>query len=293
MQGPQKRPLDTSLDTSPERFTRSLSKRLLCRNSPYFERMFEGNFQEAKEQSATLEPIEGVVSERSFESLIEWMYLDRIQPPTSDPRTEISTAIEFARLADMCQVKGLESVLAERIKTILVENSTKSQRTTDSDHLTHWLSPQHIASAANLPKGHRVRSVLAAASVEGYLRLENLKLYSETRDIPSFSADILEEMRSAHLSRDLKYLPDSVQFIRPYAPAVTLILSTNPERSIDSPSANPLKIHHAIARITHINGAGQSIDSFLRDMEETEEGDLNADRSSRIDDYVSGFSNEW
>ncbi|RAL04004.1 HNH endonuclease signature motif containing protein [Aspergillus ibericus CBS 121593] len=63
-------------------------------------------------------------------------------------------------------------------------------------------------------------------------------------------------------------------------------LYLTPNRTIEPPSVELLQIHHAIARILHLSGAGEYIDRFLRDMEEMEAGPVDANGSSRIDDYV-------
>ncbi|KAL4860661.1 hypothetical protein BDV12DRAFT_94060 [Aspergillus spectabilis] len=83
--------------------------------------MFEGNFAEAK-QVATLEEVEGVVSVRSLEALIQWLYLRRIQFDCEGPEDQISATIELVRLADMCNITGMESQMAQYIKAILVAN---------------------------------------------------------------------------------------------------------------------------------------------------------------------------
>jgi BTB/POZ domain len=56
-----------------------LSKALLCRQSPYFAATFEGNFQEGEEQSTNMTEIDGLVSIRSFELLVQWLYLRQSQ----------------------------------------------------------------------------------------------------------------------------------------------------------------------------------------------------------------------
>ncbi|EQL29810.1 hypothetical protein BDFG_07621 [Blastomyces dermatitidis ATCC 26199] len=50
---------------------------------------------------------------------------------------------------------------------------------------------------------------------------------------------------------------------------VTRILYLINDRSIEPPSPRLLALHHAIARILHLSGAGEYIDNILRDMEET------------------------
>jgi hypothetical protein len=82
----------------------------------------------------------------------------------------ISATIEFVRLADMCGVTGMESLMAERIKAIIIASvapsSNKFTKTRELDTNTHCLTSWHITSAANLPGGHPVRSTLAMAAVE-------------------------------------------------------------------------------------------------------------------------------
>ncbi|PYH90921.1 hypothetical protein BO71DRAFT_433400 [Aspergillus ellipticus CBS 707.79] len=169
-----------------------ISRPLICGASYYFQGMlFEGAFQEAKEQSAVLEPIERVLSEQNFELLIKYLYLGQVKlPKTGSPTTDISTAIQFARLADMYQVDGLQEFVAKKIRKIIMTNPGPTTSSTYSN--TYWITYQHIASAANLPRNHSVRSVLANALVEGYLTLKEFKFYNEIRNIPSFSTDILE-----------------------------------------------------------------------------------------------------
>ncbi|KAE8334490.1 hypothetical protein BDV24DRAFT_145785 [Aspergillus arachidicola] len=68
---------------------------------------------------------------------------------------------------------------------------------------------------------------------------------------------------------------------------VTRTLYLTPDRNIDPPSVDLLKIHHAIAKILHLSAAGGFIDEFLKDMEEEMEGgQVKSDGKSRIDDYV-------
>ncbi|KAJ5771481.1 uncharacterized protein N7511_003532 [Penicillium nucicola] len=161
--------------------------------------MFEGNFAEASQQVATLEEVEGVVSVRSLEALIQWMYLHRIQFDCEGPEDQISATIELARLADMCNITGMESQMAQFIKAILVANpdprgSDFLERHIDTN--TYCLTHQHIIWATFLPPGHLVHRIIAAASVEGYLRSKNYKFVQETLEYPIFGADLLQEVRS-------------------------------------------------------------------------------------------------
>jgi hypothetical protein len=67
---------------------------------------------------------------------------------------------------------------------------------------------------------------------------------------------------------------------------VTLTLYLTPDRSIDPPSPQLLKIHAAIGRILHLSAASDYIDDFLRDIEEMEAGEVMPNGSTRLDDYV-------
>lgn len=53
--------------------TYNVSKTLLSHHSPYFRAMFERQFKEAEEQAVELGEIPGVVSNRSFELLLQWL----------------------------------------------------------------------------------------------------------------------------------------------------------------------------------------------------------------------------
>lgn len=160
--------------------------------------MFEGYFPEGEQQRATLEEVEGVVSVRSFETLIQWLYLRKIRFDSESSEDQVSAAIEFVRLADMCNITGIESRMAQYIKDILIANPDPRGNNfiRHIDANTYCLTSQHIVSATFLPSGHLVRRILASASVEGYLRDENYKFMQETHQHPNFGADLLQEVRS-------------------------------------------------------------------------------------------------
>lgn len=50
--------------------------------------MFEGNFAEGTQDLAILEDLEGVVSVRSFEALIQWLYLRKINSIPKNQKIE-------------------------------------------------------------------------------------------------------------------------------------------------------------------------------------------------------------
>ena len=162
--------------------------------------MFEGPFREGEEHSTTLEEINGVVTPRSFQMLAQWVCLGRVVFTECTPDIGITTAIEFARLADMCRITGVESLMAKRIKAIILANPAPEDSDWEQwrlpDTNTHCLTSQHITSAVNLPEGHPVRAILAAATVEGCLRQHNYKFEREASEILEFSVDLLKAVRT-------------------------------------------------------------------------------------------------
>jgi len=139
--------------------------------------------------------MDGVVSTRSFELLVQWLYLGRVIFGELKPEEAITATIEFVRFADMCGVTGMETLMAERIKAIIIANPAPRGEGDRGAH-TYCLTSQNIISAAFLPKGHPVRSILAMASVDGYLRHDNHKFLRESQEVQSFSADLLESVKA-------------------------------------------------------------------------------------------------
>ncbi|KAL5344258.1 hypothetical protein ACLOAV_010762 [Pseudogymnoascus australis] len=192
-----------------------LPKALLCKQSPYFASMFNGKFKEGEEQSATLEEIDGVVSARSFQMLAQWVCLGRVVAGTLPPGESITSAIEFARLADMCGVVGMESRMAEYIKSTIIDNPGPYDfETGTTNSHTHFITLENIISAAFLPDGHPVRNVLALATVEGYLNCENHKFSKESSKVPSFSADLLAAVKTT--LKTMRRGEYSVTFTEPF-----------------------------------------------------------------------------
>jgi hypothetical protein len=173
-----------------------LSKALLC---PYFAATFEGEFREGQDQSTILTEEEGVVTPRSFQMLVQWLYLGRVHFSESTPMECITATIEFVRLADMCGVTGMETLMAEHIKAIILAHPAPEQnhfeQGRDPDTNTYWLASHHITSAALLPDGHPIRKVLATAAVERYIRRHKHKFLSEIRKAPNFAVDLLLEVK--------------------------------------------------------------------------------------------------
>ncbi|KAL4931877.1 HNH endonuclease signature motif containing protein [Aspergillus undulatus] len=67
---------------------------------------------------------------------------------------------------------------------------------------------------------------------------------------------------------------------------VTVSLFITPNRDVEPPSPELLRIHGAIGRILHLSAAGEYIDEFIRDLEEMESGEVMQNGTTRLDDYV-------
>ncbi|KAL2825723.1 hypothetical protein BDW59DRAFT_69618 [Aspergillus cavernicola] len=197
-----------------ENSTYEVSKSLLCKHSSYFAAMFNGKFKESEEQSAELELIDGVVSTRSFELLLQWLYVGRIVLDEKDPGDRISALLEFARLADMLYINTVGSQIVEHIKTTVLNNPAPGYLRT-SDTNVHHITSNHIHHAMQLPQGDPVRLLFSKAAIEGYLRSEHFKFQEETREIPEFAADFLEELKI--VLKNVKTLDYHATFVDPFS----------------------------------------------------------------------------
>ncbi|KAJ5133723.1 hypothetical protein N7448_001254 [Penicillium atrosanguineum] len=188
------------LDKAPGHFTNDrefiVSKDLLGKQSSYFAKMFDGKFFEGKTNGATLKVIEGVLSLRSFEMLLQWLYIGNITYYSEDAGARISALIELARLADMCAVHALEAATAKFIKDLILTTSDLARvgHKKNPNANTYALSSHNIQSATELPQGHEVRAVLAGASFEGYLLSKNHKFHALILENPQFRRDLICEL---------------------------------------------------------------------------------------------------
>ncbi|PMD65277.1 uncharacterized protein K444DRAFT_519241, partial [Hyaloscypha bicolor E] len=173
-----------------------LPKGLLCQQSIFFAAAFNGSFQEGEKQFITLKEEEDIVSIRSFELLVQWIYIGRVIFDELPPEEAVTTTIEFVRLTDIYKVTGMESLMAKRIKALIVSNPslTKAREKKPATNI-HCLISKHIISGVLLPKGHPVRSILALAAVPGYLSRDDY--LSEALEIPDFAVNLLHQVRAA------------------------------------------------------------------------------------------------
>jgi hypothetical protein len=173
----------------------TVSRDLLCAESSVFTKMFKnGHFKESQEQVLDLEEMDDVISTRALEALLQWLYRGIIRFNIESPEEHISAAMELVRFADMYEIDGLEGEMAKYVKEILVSADPPYY---GDDQNTYFLKSDHIISALNLPCGHAVRRLLAATSVEGYLRSDEYKFAGLTQEYASFGADLLQEVQLA------------------------------------------------------------------------------------------------
>jgi hypothetical protein len=102
----------------------------------------------------------------------------------------VSTVVEFVRIADWCDVTGMESIMAEQVKAIILANPAPISADLDSN--TYCLNSSYIISAANLPDGHPVRRVLGVAAAGAFFQEDNHMSSKEVREVASFISDLLE-----------------------------------------------------------------------------------------------------
>jgi hypothetical protein len=140
---------------------------------------------------------DGVISTRSLQLLVQWLYLGRVIFGELAPEEAITATIEFARFPDMCQVTGMEDLMAKRIKGIIMAERAQPKLFVENQLNTLCLTTQHIVSAALLPKGHPVRGMLASAAVEGFIQEDKHKFIKETEDVHEFAVDLLGEVKTA------------------------------------------------------------------------------------------------
>lgn len=173
----------------------TLSRAVLVSRCPYIARMFSGSFREGIEQYATIEEIEGVISVKSFEVLLTWLYLGTIGCAIQEPGAKTSALIKFARLSDMFGINKVGPKVAILLKETLIANPPPYEpRRPDAN--TRHLTPEDIRSVFNLPMGHRVRSLIAAASVAGFLSKKDHQFAKVAREVPTFGADLLVQVQA-------------------------------------------------------------------------------------------------
>jgi len=147
--------------------------------------------------------------------LVKWLVVGQVEFEDLKPSEAITAIIEFSRMADMCGVSGMEGVMAERIKTIIVDNPPDDNVFVERlEANTYHLTPQHIESAAELPNGHAIRDMLASAAVKGFLRQTKHKFRDQADNNQDFAADLLKAvvscLESLEISRNSTSVMDPI-----------------------------------------------------------------------------------
>lgn len=107
-------------------------------------------FTESQEEVTTLEEINGVISQRSIYGVFQRTYHRKLLFEMADPTEKITAAVKLARLAKLWEISEIGAEVSQCIR-----------------------NGEHIDSVGFLPREHEVRSVLAAASVEGFFKYGN------------------------------------------------------------------------------------------------------------------------
>ncbi len=137
-----------------------------------------------------------MVSTRSFDMLVQWVFHNRIVFGDLPPSEMISASIEFARLADMVKLKVVEPLMAEHLRRTILANTPAQDSifAIPPDEHTYHLRLEHIRSGVLLREDHPVRKMLASAAVKGYLLRNQGKNFRETQGLPDFAVDVLREV---------------------------------------------------------------------------------------------------
>jgi hypothetical protein len=139
---------------------------------------FEGNLQEAQNQTLSLTEMDDVFSTKVFETLIQWLYIGQIcfEPPILirlivEKQKAITSIVEFLRIADMCGVNGMELDMAHQISciitSILPDDLTNGAL---GDEMNPLVTPHHTGVTLLLPDHHPVRELVVNEAIEEYIR---------------------------------------------------------------------------------------------------------------------------
>jgi hypothetical protein len=164
-----------------------LPKALLCYNSPFFEKAFNGNFKEAKEQKMTLTDC----SSEIFEFVIQWIFHCQVVLPsiqetepifdtqaTAKDAGLITKLLAFLKVSDEIQLLGPFNQVIEIMTTILISSRAS-------------LQSSHIRTAFEIPSAHPTRGLFAQACVKEYAESFFQKSATKTKDF-RFKKDLDE-----------------------------------------------------------------------------------------------------
>ncbi|CAI7608913.1 unnamed protein product [Penicillium viridicatum] len=172
----------------------TVSKNLLCSESPVFSAMFQGSLRESEEHTATIQEIPGVLSIESFEALLQWIYHRTVRFDIAFEESCIEAAVELAKLAEMYRITRIEAPIAQYIKDIYATSGHLN-----GEPCRHIMpDSEDMALGTGLREGHPVRRVMAQAFVLWYLHMPEDEREPDdlaVQEFPKFGADLLFELR--------------------------------------------------------------------------------------------------
>ncbi|KAG0153378.1 hypothetical protein PDIDSM_5231 [Penicillium digitatum] len=203
------------LNLSSKEYT--VSRAILVDQSQYVARVFGGNFTEVKDQPVVMKELDGVLFIQSFEIRLLWLSTGEVNCRNQEPGAKAATLIEFARLADVCDISQVEAQIAEHprksINQRITNNGSVNKKGDDESSInnendpnasTQGFTTEDIRSVINLSIGHQVRSLVAKASVAGFLSKKDYRFAKLAQEVPVFGADLLVQVQAT--TRGVQYL---------------------------------------------------------------------------------------
>ncbi|KAJ5935269.1 hypothetical protein N7466_004816 [Penicillium verhagenii] len=92
-----------------------------------------------------MQPIKGVVSDRSLQALLTWLYFGQAFISNTEPQQQITEVIELTRLLDMCLMRGTDLIMVEIIRQLIFMNP-------DLQYKSKLITNEHLFSVSRLPR---------------------------------------------------------------------------------------------------------------------------------------------
>jgi BTB/POZ domain len=190
-----------------------LPKALLCYNSAFFEKAFNGNFREAQEEKMTLTDC----SSEIFEFVIQWIFTSQVVlgSPQYDENKPIdvdevldlqsenvSKLMAFLKIADEIDLLGPFDQVNETIKTILKPSRSSLQSC-------------HIRTACEIPSAKATRKLFAQVCLKEYAESffdrsptnfeDSFRFKKELDESDAFSAAVLSEFADMFRGRRINH----------------------------------------------------------------------------------------
>lgn len=134
--------------------TYSIHKNLLCHHSPFFDRAFNGNFQEGVSQSMNLPEVEAEV----FGLLVHWLYEHNIHDETEDNVIDLTEStsilpklIQLAKLWLLAQRALMPALQSDALKRI--DEISRNTPPLDIIRFATWVYEENITVDTTLRRG--------------------------------------------------------------------------------------------------------------------------------------------